>query len=436
MSVSVSVTAKAARRPFPLLRVLSATAGKAAFAQGASLYAGLAVLAGILFGGNGMDAADVTRLCRLRPFGGVLLFCLWVLVSLPVARALLTAPAATYLRWLPVPRWRFLLVHGLHLALAQVPLVLLWARGEGAAAGLAACASGVAGHALLLCRPRPFAEGLAAPLLLLALLQGRPLVLLAVALPAAAVLLRRAWLVAPLRDGVPRRPLVRGPAGVALALAHLAVLLRGHRPPLLRAGLLAALASVISFLAVRNNQVRLGEPASAVSLGVAAPLLCIAASGLAGPLLRAERHLRWLLLCCGTPSLVQAAAAAAPVALACALLGLGHGLGLGLLLGAPLLLRARLVLLGALLGAVVGVALTAAMRWALRGDPGDSDRALLVTVAGVLAGVASVYLFHEVALFPGAVLAALLTVAWAPAMPGTRARRRAERAERAAGVEP
>jgi hypothetical protein len=306
--------------------------------------------------------------------------------------------------------------------------------------------SGIAGHALLLCHPRPLIEGLAAPALILGLLQPRPLVLLAVALPAMALLLRRAWLVAPLRDGAPRRPLVRGPAGVALSLAHLAVLVRGHRPALLRAGLLAALASVISFLAVRNNHVSIGggggggggggEPASAVSLGVAAPLLCIAASGLAGPLLRAERQLRWLLLCYSTPSLTQAIAAAAPVALLCALLGLGHGLGLGLLLGAPVPLRARLVLGGAILGAVLGAALTAAMRWALRGDPGDSDRALLVTVAGVLVSGGAIFLFHEVALFPGAMLAALLIIALAPAMPGTRARRRAEQAERAAGVEP
>lgn len=433
---------RGARQLLVLLRALTAIAGKAAFVQGASLYAGIAVLAGILFGGNGMDAADVTRLCRQRPLGGVLLYCLWLLVSLPVARVLLSAPAATYLRWLPVPRWRFLVVHGLHLALSQAPWVLLWARGEGAAAGLAACASGIAGHALLRCHPRPLVEGLAAPALILGLLQPRPLVLLAVALPVMAVSLRRAWLVAPLRDGAPRRPLVRGPAGVALSLAHLAVLLRGHRPALLRAGLLAALASVISFLAVRNNHVSIrtggagGEAASAVSLGVAAPLLCIGASGLAGPLLRAERQLRWLLLCYSTPSLVQAAAAAAPVALLCALLGIGHGLGLGLLLGAPVPLRARLVLGGALLGGILGAALTASLRWALRGDPGDSDRALLVTVAGVLVSGGAVYLFREVALFPGAMLAALLIIALAPAMPGTWARRRAERAEHATGVEP
>jgi hypothetical protein len=87
-----------ARQLLALLRALTVTAGKAAFVQGASLYAGIAVLAGILFGGNGMDAADVTRICRQRPLGGVALFCLWLLVSLPVARVLLTAPAATYLR--------------------------------------------------------------------------------------------------------------------------------------------------------------------------------------------------------------------------------------------------------------------------------------------------------------------------------------------------
>lgn len=57
------------------------------------------------------------------------------------------------------------------------------------------------------------------------------------------------------RDAAPGRPLLRGPALLALCLSYLLTLWRSHGALLGRAALLTLLGSAVAILALRNNQI-------------------------------------------------------------------------------------------------------------------------------------------------------------------------------------
>jgi len=414
-----------------VVRVLGATAGRSAFVRGAPLYFGIALGAAVLFGGNGMNAATVTDLAtRSLPFR-LSLFLAWTLVTLPVARILLTTPSTFLLRALPVPRWQHLLVHLAHLSVAELPFVLLWARG-GAVAGAAAWSSALAAHGLLLCRPRRPVELAALSLLGVGLGQARPGLLLSASLPGLVIGTRAAWLRAPQREAPRDVALVAGAAPFALGLSYLAGLLRGHGALLLRCLLYTTLGCVITWLALRNNGVTGAAPTAVLSLTLATPPLLACAGTLAGPVLRSERQLRWLLLCCGTPPAQRVIATCVVVATVCGLCGAAHGATVGYLVAAELPLGLRLSGGSAAAGLLLGTALTSGLRWALRGDKRDTDRAFLSIIVAVVAASLSAALMGELALLLWAVVAGLLGVLLAPPAQGSWEQRRAEQAERRA----
>jgi len=394
-----------------LARVLTTVAARAALPIAIPLYAGLGVVSAVLFAPKAMHAAEVTRAAISSPWLGTGLFAAWVVTTAPIARAVLEMPSTYLFRALPVARWRFWGLSGAHLAIVELPWIILWTRGEGVVSGAAACMAAVAAHALLVARPlRPLELALAA-LLAAAFVAGAPApLLLAVGAVAAPVALSAAWRRAPERDARPRHAPLAGPAALALAVSHLVGLRRAEPTVVVRAVIPVVIGGVITPMAARGYDLDLVAAESALSLVVATLSLAIAVAGIASAIARAERRDRWLLDATGVGGAARVAGASGATAFAGAALGAVHGAlaARGLDAGVPLALR--LVGLAAAWGAILGVAAAAYGRRAQRGGRKDADRALLGFAFAVAVAVGSISAFGEIVLLP-ALLAATLVAA-------------------------
>lgn len=424
--------------PVPtIVRALVLTAGRAAGQRAAPLLMGIAVASGVVFGGNGMDAADLTRLTGRAPGVRLGIWGLWLLLQTPAVRALLSERSALLLRALPVPRWQHYTVNAGLLMLLELPMIILYGRGTGAAAGLAAALFGMAGHTLLGGAAASLRNmGLALGLLAALLWPGEPGRTAAMLIAGGATIalaLPAAWRRAAARPLPRERAIVKGPATLALLLTHVALVMRTQRPLLLRAAIYYLIALVIAHLALRNNQISSPGATAAMGLLVLGPFTLLAGGGLAGAVLAAERSLNWLLLASGSSGSQRVTASHGAVMLLTAPLATAFGIVLGVLQHSapPLALRlAGESLMGALLSAS---AVTALLRWAQRGDPRDGDRVLVVQVGLVPGLLISGWALGELTLGLWALLAAILWgYAITLAAPLTRhGRLRRERAQRA-----
>lgn len=330
----------------PLTRALTRSAGAAAFRAAGPLYAGIAVVAAILFGPHGMSAADaVTALDGSTPLR-LGLWAGWLLAATPAARLVFETPDTFYLRALPVPRWKFCAVHAAHLAALQAPWILLHARGGGWQAAAGATSLSVGGHALLCARTVRPQEVAAGGLLLLAASQARMLEIPA-GIAAAVIGTRSAFRRAPERRARRKASRVCGPAVVALALSYLVAVPRQAPAAIVRALLVTAAGAAFAGLAVRNNQLADPGAIAAVSLGVLTTFTIIATGGIDRAVAAAERATGWILASTGTARAMQRAAAAGAVSLWAAACGLLHGIAVAAGLGVGAGLVAGLVTLGA-----------------------------------------------------------------------------------------
>src|SRR6185503_14237401 len=82
-------------------RTLARTAGAAAALRAIPLFGGIGLAASILFGGNGIDAREVTRAARQFPAIRLSLWAAWLIAATPLARSLFSAKGAAFLRSLP-----------------------------------------------------------------------------------------------------------------------------------------------------------------------------------------------------------------------------------------------------------------------------------------------------------------------------------------------
>jgi hypothetical protein len=98
--------------------------------RAAGAWVGAIVIGGIAFGGDGMHPHDVTSLATNNLATGAVLATTWLLVFLPVARILVRAEAAAYLRSLPAPRFTPAIVLGAALVGLQLPWLVLWLLGD------------------------------------------------------------------------------------------------------------------------------------------------------------------------------------------------------------------------------------------------------------------------------------------------------------------
>jgi hypothetical protein len=395
-----------------LLFAVGATAGRAAFRRTAPFYFAVLIACGLAFGGNGMDAAFLTALMRRSTPLRLSLWGLWLVGSLPAAQAILTEPRLFFLRSLPVSRAQVLSVHALLLIVAELPWLALFARGEGGLSGVAALCAAMALHAGLVAQLRPRAAWPLTALVVGVLASGLPpLWLLLAGAPLLLRTLPAAYLAAPERAAAGGPALVspRLGASTALALAHVTLLWRGQRPLLVRCALLCLLSASIAALAIRNNQVASLDGQSTLSLGLLQVPLLLSLVSLAGPLLRAEAQLDWLLATSGIDGRRRVGAAWLALALPALLLSATHAGLLCAWLSPKGSSLPRLIGLPLGLGVLFAALAQTCLRLTARGDTKDSDRLLLLLLGVIPLCIVFAWLFHEALLLPWAMACAVGT---------------------------
>lgn len=215
--------------------------------RSAGVWVGSAMVAAVVFGPTGMQPRDLTGLSLHVPAAGLVLATIWLLVFLPIARDLVRADGARYLRSLPGPRLSPILVGGSALVLLQGPWLALWLIGEGPRGLLL-----VLGH-------------------------------------TALMTLLAAWRPPVLR---PRTPTWRSSRS-ALVGVHLRALRRRAGDALLRGVGLAILAGGLGGLFVGNNRL---AGASAATVGISAVAAALVPAQVGPLLVLADSHRRsaWL----------------------------------------------------------------------------------------------------------------------------------------------
>jgi hypothetical protein len=212
-----------------------------------AVWEGVAIVAAVVFGGNGMRPRDLTDLALRVPAVGAGLAAMWLLLMLPAARGLVRGDAAGYLRALPGPTWTPRLAAAGALVALQLPWLVLWLAGAGARGLIAIAGETVVLAAVARIRPRP---------------------------PRAR---RVAW-----------RSAARGLAGVYARAVR-----RRAGDALVRGLGIAVLAGLGAGLFVRNNALAPTE-APAIGAAVIAVVLAPGVAGLAVALLEAHRASAWL----------------------------------------------------------------------------------------------------------------------------------------------
>lgn len=215
--------------------------------RAAAVWVGAAILGAVIFGPTGMQPADLTSLALHAPVAGTVLGLIWLLVYLPIARVIVRAEAASYLRSLPGPVLAPRLLGVGALLGLQLPWLALWAIGDG-----------LRGVCLVIGETCVIA----------ALARWRP----------------------PSLTG--RTPVWTGP-GRALLGVHLRALRRRAGDALLRGTGIAILAGATAGLFVRNNQVT-GAGAAVLGASVIAVVLVPAQVGALLVLLDSHRASGWL----------------------------------------------------------------------------------------------------------------------------------------------
>jgi len=225
-----------------------------AFRRAAAVWGGCAIVAAIIFGPTAMHPRDITRLALHSPGAAIVLGGTWLLVFAPIARALLHADEARYLRSLPSPSVTPHVARIAALVGLQLPWLLLWFVGE---------------HA------RGLVVFAASTLLVVAVAWWRPS--------------RRA------RGAPSWRSSLRALRGV-----YLAALGRRAGDALVRGAGLAIFAGLAGGLFVRNNALT-GEHAATIAASVIAMMAVPAQVGVLGVLLDAHRRSTWLADSLGVP---------------------------------------------------------------------------------------------------------------------------------------
>jgi len=245
----------------------------------------------VLFAGQGLDARTVTdHALTSLPFRAALLG-LWLLGTLPAARAWLQAPETELLLALPVAHPWLLAIFGFGCCGLHLPWLVLWWRGAGLVAGAWACAAALALQLSWLAARRTSADAL--------LLLGAGLVAgaapgllgtvfcLGAGLRGLAQTLRRA----PERQQQGRHWVLGSTPLVAYASALAVATAREHTAACTRVVALTLGSAPLPALALERGG---GQPWSSALL-VWGPACILAAATLSGPVLRVQRSLHWLV---------------------------------------------------------------------------------------------------------------------------------------------
>jgi len=257
-----------------------------------ALWAAIGVVAAVLFGGNGMQARDLTHLFHGSAGTRIALEMTWIVLVTPVVSGAFDAPGTRTLRSLPVRSgaWCGPLL-GL-LLLVQLPCGVLFARGDGPLTGVVMmllAASIEAALVAALGRVRYALVAFAA--MALVILDARPPL---VALPAAGLALiavAAAWKVALDGAGLDVRMTLPTVPVLAITAAHLLRMVRVARARLAVAAASASLGALALGMSLHND-----PPLRPVAraLAVLSLPLTLCAAVLVGPVRETENHVRSL----------------------------------------------------------------------------------------------------------------------------------------------
>lgn len=135
-------------------RAVMATSGREALRRAWPPALAVCVVASVAFGPNGLTAGDVMGLARHHATVRAGMWCVWMALTLPAARALLRDPSLSLVRAQPVSHTRLVTVLSTLLAVGDAPWVAFRARGGGALDALATALSTVVGQWALAVPPR------------------------------------------------------------------------------------------------------------------------------------------------------------------------------------------------------------------------------------------------------------------------------------------
>ncbi|HEY4058535.1 MAG TPA: hypothetical protein VGM39_18105 [Kofleriaceae bacterium] len=227
-----------------------------------AVWAGAAIVAAVLFGPTGLPPHTVTLMMRESIGAALVVGGTWLLLFVPIARVIVRADAARFLRSLPHSSTKLLAVRVLALVGLQLPWIALWVAGE------------------IVTRPRDeAAAGVGGPSV--ALLAIAATTILAVAIsrwrPAMRVRRNPQWT----------------SSSRAFAAIYAAALFRRASDALVRGAGLALLAGLAAGLFVHNNKL-VGVDAAKLAGIIATLALVPAQLGVLSPLLDAHRSSAWL----------------------------------------------------------------------------------------------------------------------------------------------
>lgn len=218
-----------------------------AYRRAGALWAGSAIVAAVIFGPTGMQPHDLTGLALHVPGAAAVLAATWLLLYLPIARLLVRAEGAMFLRSLPGRPSAAFALTACALVGLQLPWLLLWILGE-------------------------HARGLA-------IVVGFTLVITSVA----------ALRVRPRKHDAPRWSSNLG----ALVGVYRRALTRRASDALLRGAGLAILAGLVGGLMIRNNGAT-GDSAATLATAAIAVVLVPGWCAALIPLVEAQRASLWL----------------------------------------------------------------------------------------------------------------------------------------------
>lgn len=257
--------------------VVARTTGKKALYLAAPLYILVGITVFVLFAGNGMDASYVTALAFASPPLRLVLLVGWAMLTLPVARLLLTDPQTFFLRTLPVPRWWLLGIVAMASACVQLAWLVLWVRGAGALSGGIALLAILGAQSYAIAGLRGVREWVGLGCVLLGWQLAPSPAALALLVPTFVLGFRLAWLRAPEPRASGRHRVLASSATLAAATAFGISAYRSNGSAVARAATLTLLAFGAITLGSSNNPEWTQEQVLKLALAIGAVPACWAA---------------------------------------------------------------------------------------------------------------------------------------------------------------
>ena len=306
-----------------------------------AVWLGSGIVTAVLFGPTGITPAELTRLALHNAGLGVALTAIWLLMFVPIARVVVRADAARYLRALPGSTVAPLVVGIVALVVMQLPWLALWVLGQGLVGLGVVAATTVVAIAIARWQPPPS--------------RARTVV----------------W----------RHP------RAALRGIYMRALRRRAGDAITRGVGLSILAGMTGGLLVHNNQLD-GEAAAALGTGVITVVIVPAVAGLLVTLVDAHRSSAWLASSLGISPLTRAIALASAAAVVYATSAAIAVIATAVVIG----VSSTILWVGATTAAIALGSALAVTRGLIAAEHSDVGAQKVVVAAVVTAAVAVVWL--------------------------------------------